>query len=117
MASVLAEARDSRPSLRFEQMGSRRLWQECMQLPQTAAEDVLRCEIPIKDTTFGIGMEDLAPLLKQLQDIRVESNPLMPMPDVPIEKLDFNRIEGGSPPGHASELSGGRVLRRHPKRA
>lgn len=94
VTSLLASARNSVPSLRFEQMGTRRLWHECMQLDQMAAEDVLRCEIPIKDTTFGIGMEDLAPLLKQLQDIRAESNPLMSLPDVPIEKLDFNRIEG-----------------------
>ncbi|MFF3431483.1 ABC-three component system protein [Streptomyces sp. NPDC002602] len=94
VTSLLASARDSMPSLRFEQMGTRRLWRECMQLDQMETEDVLRCEIPIKDTTFGIGMEDLAPLLKQLQDIRAESNPLMSLPDVPVEKLDFNRIEG-----------------------
>lgn len=94
VSGMLSTAAASTPTLRFEQMGSRRLWQECMQLDQMAAEDVLRCEIPIKEMTFGVGMEDLEPLLKQLQDIRREPDPLMPLPDVPIEKLAFNRLEG-----------------------
>ncbi|WP_351233276.1 ABC-three component system protein [Streptomyces sp. NPDC002133] len=94
VASLLSAAASSTPSVSFQQMGARRLWQECMQLDQLAAENVLRCEIPIKEMTFGIGMEDLEPLLKQLQELRTESDPLMPLPDVPLEKLDFNRIEG-----------------------
>lgn len=38
VTSLLASARDSMPSLRFEQMGIRRLWRECMQLDQTETE-------------------------------------------------------------------------------
>ncbi|MCX5318076.1 ABC-three component system protein [Streptomyces sp. NBC_00154] len=94
VASLLSTAASSTPTVGFQQMGTRRLWQECMQLDQMTAEDVLRCEIPIKGMTFGIGMEDLEPLLKQLQELRTESDPLMPLPDVSNEKLDFNRIEG-----------------------
>ncbi|MFF8432469.1 ABC-three component system protein [Streptomyces sp. NPDC016566] len=94
VTTMLSEAATSTPALLFEQMGSRRLWHECMQLDQVTAEDVLRCEIPIKEMTFGIGMDDLEPLLKQLQELRTSSDPLMPLPDVRIEKLDFNRLEG-----------------------
>lgn len=94
VASLLSQAAASVPGLRFEQMGSRHLWRECMRLDQMAAEDVLRCEIPIKEMTFGIGMDDLEPLLKQLQDLRTVPDPLMALPDVPVEKLDFNRFEG-----------------------
>ncbi|WP_328508386.1 hypothetical protein OG981_53090 [Streptomyces mirabilis] len=94
VTAMLSEAKVNKPSLNFEQMGSRRLWHECMQLNQVAAEDVLRCEIPIKEMTFGIGMDDLEPLLKQLQELRTPPDPLMALPDVRIEKLDFNRLDG-----------------------
>lgn len=94
VASMLSQAATAKPGLRFEQMGSRHLWQECMRLDQMTAEDVLRCEIPIKEMTFGIGMDDLEPLLKQLQDLRTAPDPMMDLPEVPVEKLDFNRLEG-----------------------
>ncbi|MFB6654074.1 ABC-three component system protein [Streptomyces microflavus] len=94
VTGLLSAAASNTPSLRFEQMGVRRLWQECLRLDLMTAEDVLRCEIPIKEMTFGIGMDDLEPLLKQLQERRREPDPFMSLPDVPIEKLDFNRIDG-----------------------
>src|SRR5690606_24571939 len=80
------------PDLKFEQMGSRRLWQECMRLDHAEAEDVLRCEIPINEKTYGISVDDLEPLLKHLQELRTAPDPLMDLPDVPVEKLDFNRL-------------------------
>lgn len=56
------------------------------------AEDVLGCQIPIQPVAHGIGMEDLAPLLKHLRDQRRAANPLMPLSEVDPLKLDFNRI-------------------------
>ncbi|MFJ8746012.1 ABC-three component system protein [Embleya sp. NPDC127516] len=94
IAGVLAKAAVDHRPLRFEQMGSRRLWQECLGLEQALAEDVLGCEIPIKDLVFGVGLEDLAPLLKHLQELRTPADPFMDLPDVPHVKLDFNALHG-----------------------
>ncbi|WP_329005792.1 hypothetical protein OHA18_20640 [Kribbella sp. NBC_00709] len=94
IATLLADAAYVDESIDFELMGCTRLWHECMRLDKMATEDVLGCEIPIKQLTFGIGMEDLAPLLKHLKDLRAESDPLMPLPDVPHKKLDFNDLRG-----------------------
>jgi len=94
VAGALAKAAVEHRSLRFEQMGSRRLWQECLGLDRLVVEDVLGCEIPIEGLVFGVGLEDLAPLLKHLQPLRTPADPLMDMPDVPETKLDFNNLHG-----------------------
>ncbi|WP_399896631.1 hypothetical protein ACGH7X_41785 [Streptomyces sp. BBFR51] len=73
-------------------MGSRKLWHECRQLDLALAEDVLGCRIPIQPVVHGIGMEDLAPLLKHLRDQRRAADPLMPLAEVDPLKLGFNRI-------------------------
>ncbi|MFC5264694.1 ABC-three component system protein [Kribbella qitaiheensis] len=94
IATLLSDAASADESICFEQMGPTHLWHECMRLDQTMTEEVLGCEIPIKQLTFGVGMEDLAPLLQHLKELRVEADPLMELPDVPHEKLDFNRLQG-----------------------
>lgn len=94
VATVLSEVERLHPQLRFQQMGTRRLWHECMQLELALAEDVLGCQIPIQPVVHGIGMEDLAPLLKHLREQRKAADPLMPLPEVDPGKLDFNRVQG-----------------------
>lgn len=96
VATLLSDADTDHPDLSFEQMGTRHIWQECMQLSQDLAEDVLGCEIPIKPTTYGVGMDDLALLLDHLKELRVAADPLMDLPRVREEKLDFNQLRGES---------------------
>ncbi|MET8626340.1 ABC-three component system protein [Kitasatospora sp. NPDC004669] len=96
VATLIVQAKQANPDLRFAQMGSRSLWQELMQLDVALAEDVLGCEIPVKPTTYGVGMEDLAPLLGQLKELRTAADPLMDLPQVRADKLDFNCLEGES---------------------
>jgi hypothetical protein len=96
VATLLSVADSDHPALKFEQMGTRRIWQECMGLELALAEDVLGCEIPIKPTVYGVGMDDLAPLLQHLKELRTEADPLMDLPQVHEEKLSFNKLQGES---------------------
>ncbi|NUL03139.1 hypothetical protein HRW07_07775 [Streptomyces lunaelactis] len=91
---MLTEARTAHPALGFEQMGRRHLWGELRPLPHEAVEDILGCEIPIEEQTYGIGMEDLAPLLDRLKERRLTADPLMNLAEVSEQKLDFNRVAG-----------------------
>ncbi|MFF4847297.1 ABC-three component system protein [Streptomyces sp. NPDC001194] len=93
ISSLLAAAKTDDPELDFEQIGIRRLWQECMRLDLEAAEDILDCEIPVRPVVYGIGMEDLSPLLKHLRELRAKSDPLISMNDVPPTKMDYNRLD------------------------
>lgn len=96
VTTMLSNAGSDHPGLEFEQMGTRRIWQECMGLTLDLAEDVLGCEIPVKPTVYGVGMEDLAPLLQHLKELRAEADPLMELPRVNDEKLAFNQLRGES---------------------
>ncbi|GGO55429.1 hypothetical protein GCM10012287_46680 [Streptomyces daqingensis] len=93
IATHLVEAQSANPALTFEQMGARRLWHECMRLDLDSAQDVLDFEIPARPVVYGIGMDDLAPLLKHLRELRTSSDPLMPLDNVPITKMDFNCLD------------------------
>ncbi|MEU3499055.1 ABC-three component system protein [Kitasatospora cineracea] len=96
VVSLLAEARNDHPDLNFEELGSRALWQELMQLDVVLAEDVLACEIPIRPTHYRVGLEDLAPLLGHLGELRTLADPLMELPQVHTDKLDYNRLDSES---------------------
>nr|WSZ96928.1 hypothetical protein OH820_15760 [Streptomyces sp. NBC_00857] len=94
ITELLAQSRATHAPIKFEQMGSHGFWRECMQLDQLHAEEVLRCPIPISYAEYSVGLEDLRPLLKHLSDHRVTADPLMPLPVVHQEKLDFNKLTG-----------------------
>ncbi|WP_328440595.1 hypothetical protein OHA71_32925 [Streptomyces sp. NBC_00444] len=94
IATMLAEARNTHAPLRFEQMGRRHLWGQLLPLPRETVEDILGCEIPIEEMTYGVGMADLAPLLNHLKEQRRTADPLMSLAEVSEEKLDFNQILG-----------------------
>jgi hypothetical protein len=94
IATMLVDARKEHPGLTFEQMGRRRLWLELQTLTREAVETVLGCPIPIDDPVYGIGMEDLAPLLAHLKERRQAADPLGTLDEVSQKKFDFNRISG-----------------------
>ncbi|WP_308457860.1 ABC-three component system protein [Streptomyces sp. SM12] len=93
VGSLLSEAASAHPNLAFEQMGVRKLWHVCMGLDLETVEDVLGCPIPIGQLVDGVGLEDLAPLLAHLRELRATADPLMALPDVQPDKLDFNHIQ------------------------
>jgi hypothetical protein len=91
---MLAVARNEHPDLTFEELGRRKLWQKVLPLPSRTVEDLLGCEIPIEEPVYGIGMEDLAPLLAQLKERRETADPLMSLAEVSEQKLEFNGLAG-----------------------
>jgi hypothetical protein len=97
LASVLVEASQTYKDIKFSQMGLRHIWREIMQLSKEEVEDLLRCEIPIESATYGIGMEELAPLLSFLNENRRPSaTPLQPINEVSEDKLDYNCLDPDS---------------------
>ena len=94
VATMLAEARSAHPELDFEAMGRRALWRVLLPLPRQAVEDVLGCEIPVEERIYGIGMEDLAPLLDRLRSHRRTADPMMSLAEVSELKLAFNGLAG-----------------------
>jgi hypothetical protein len=94
LSSLLREAAKQNKDLRFMQMGLRALWREIMQLSLEEVEDLLHCPIPIVPTTYGIGMEELAPLLTHIKEARkFAPDPLREINEVSELKLDFNAFD------------------------
>jgi hypothetical protein len=99
ISTLLANAAREHAPLKFDHIGRRRLWNECLHLSVEQMEDVLGCPIPINELVFGIGMEDLAPLLKSLEEQAQMADPFKPVHDVSEVKLDYNELEGDSREG------------------
>lgn len=94
ISRLLAKAAEEHAPLRFEHMGLRRLWQECLQLSLSQMEDLLGCEIPIRQTAYGIGLADLEPLLERLKQQAAMADPFAPLPKVSEQKLGYNQLSG-----------------------
>jgi hypothetical protein len=94
LTSMLAEASKTQRDIKFGQMGLRHIWHEMMQLSKQEIEDLLRCEIPIEPATYGIGMEELAPLLSYLKENRrLSSTSPQIIDEVSEDKLDYNCLD------------------------
>ncbi|MFI9331220.1 ABC-three component system protein [Kitasatospora sp. NPDC052868] len=96
VVTLLATARNDHSDLRFEELGSRVLWQELMQLDVVVAEDLLGCEIPVRPMAYSVGLEDLVPLLNHLTQLRAQADPLMELPQVHTDKLSYNQLDSES---------------------
>lgn len=94
LASLLTSAQQDHPELRFEALGGRGLWQKLLPLPRHAVEDLLGCEISVEEQVYGVGLEDLAPLLASLKERREPADPLMSLAEVNEGKLDYNGLSG-----------------------
>jgi hypothetical protein len=94
VATMLADAQNEHPDLIFEELGRRKLWQKLLPLHRHTVEDLLKCEIPIEEPVYGIGMEDLAPLLARLKERRETADALMSLAAVSGQKLEFNGLDG-----------------------
>lgn len=90
---LLVHASKEHQDLKFEPMGPPDLLRELWKLVRQEIEDLLRTPIPIQEFVYGIGLEDLAPLLEHLMRHRRRANAQVPAPrEVPASKLAFNRL-------------------------
>jgi len=97
LASLLVGASQEHKEIKFAQMGLRHIWREIMQLCKQEVEDLLGCEIPIDRVAYGIGMEELAPLLTYLKENRQQSGrSLRRIDEVSEDKLDYNNLDPDS---------------------
>lgn len=91
---LLARAAKDHTSLKFEPMGPPRFLRELWKLIREDIEDLLGAPIPIHEFVYGIGLEDLTPLLRHLMTHRSRGTSAAPLREVPATKLDFNRLGG-----------------------
>jgi hypothetical protein len=97
ISSLLSSAESTYKDLHFSQMGRRHIWQEIIRLEQYQVEDLLGCPIPIEPVSYGVGMEELAPLLGYLKAQRSEKfDPLSPAREISEDKLDYNTLDPDS---------------------
>jgi hypothetical protein len=97
LVSLLAEAKKDYKELTFSQMGMRQIWYEIMKLNLQQVEELLHCPVPIEPVVYGVGMEELAPLLTHLKGHRQAStDPLPALDEVSGNKLDYNCLDSDS---------------------
>ncbi|WP_199433874.1 ABC-three component system protein [Qaidamihabitans albus] len=92
VSKCLADARNRLSGLKFEQFGQKHFRNEVCKLDRAEVEDLLGTQLPVRELTYGVALEELEPLLDHLrsQRLRVEN------PDdilaVSGRKLDFNEF-------------------------
>ncbi|MFF1615362.1 ABC-three component system protein [Amycolatopsis sp. NPDC058278] len=89
---LLSQGRLDQPQLGFEQMGPQHLHRELCRLERDEIQELLGCEIPVSERVYRLGLEDLEPLLTHLITQRHRVVSPAPVPAVPPEKLDYNRL-------------------------
>jgi hypothetical protein len=90
VSKCLVDARNAHPNINFEQFGYKHFRNEACKLGRQEVEDLLGTELPIKEMTYGIALEELEPLLEHLRDQRKQADVTANIPDVSSQKLDFN---------------------------
>ncbi|MGY4767545.1 ABC-three component system protein [Kribbella sp. CWNU-51] len=91
VAGMIAKVNAS-DTLAFENFGFRKFRDEVMKLDRTQAEDLLGAELPVQDMVFGIGLDELKPLLDHLSEHRVRPDVLQPLEAPSESKLDYNEF-------------------------
>lgn len=94
VSSLIVEASKTN-TFKLEQFGKPHFWRAISRLEKEDAEDLLSCSIPIQEKVYGIGLDDLIPLLEHLQRERsTAADPGMSLPVVPPEKMEYNSLTG-----------------------
>jgi hypothetical protein len=89
---LLAQARNRHPGLEFEPMGPPHLLRKLFELVRADIEDLLRAPIPVQDLVYGIGLDDLAPLLQHLMEHRRRAHGQAAAREISGLKMDYNRL-------------------------
>ncbi len=93
LATTLKDAKKEYPHLSFETLDPVGIWRKFRNLDLTDVEDILECEIPITNAIYGIGMDDLKPLLDHVAQHRRRDNETGPPPLPSQKKLAFSKLD------------------------
>lgn len=89
---LLAQARRDHPAIEFEPMGPPHLLRKLFDLLRHEIEDLLRAPIQVENLVYGVGLEDLAPLLQHLVENRRRANGRATPREVSALKMDYNAL-------------------------
>jgi hypothetical protein len=90
VSSMVAQAAVSHKPIKFENFGFRRFRDEFMRLDRSEVEDILQVELPVSEMTYGLGLDEIRPLMGHLADHRIRPDVTMPL-EIPSDlKLDYN---------------------------
>ncbi|WP_058856144.1 ABC-three component system protein [Nocardia jinanensis] len=90
VSRCLASAQADNPGILFEQFGHKHFRNEVCRLQLHEVEDLLKTQVPVKDAVYGIGLDELQPLLEHLRTQRRRTNDSNVVAAVSGKKLDFN---------------------------
>jgi hypothetical protein len=89
---LLAQARLDHPSIGFEPMGPPHLLRKLFDLVRHEIEDLLRAPIQVENLVYGVGLEDLTPLLQHLMENRRRTDGRAAPREVSELKMDYNAL-------------------------
>jgi len=92
VSRLLAQARIQHPVLEFEPMGPPHLLRKLFELVREEIEDLLHSPIQVQDLVYGIGLEDLAPLLEHLMEHRRRAGGQAVAREISGSKMDYNKL-------------------------
>jgi hypothetical protein len=92
VSRLLAQARLDHAPLMFEAMGPRRLLNELFRLVRHEIEDIFSAPLQVENVAFGIGLDDLKPLLDHLVERRRPTNGQQRPREVSALKMAFNKL-------------------------
>lgn len=93
ITQLLAQARRGHAPLAFETLGPRQLLGELFRLVKYQIEEVFGAPIPVEDVVYGVGLEDLKPLLDHLVERRRQTNGQQSPREVSALKMDYNQLD------------------------
>jgi len=92
VSRLLAQARVEHSRLEFEPMGPQHLLRKLFELVRHEIEDLLRAPILVEEVVYGVGLEDLTPLLQHLMEHRRRADGQAAPREVSALKMDYNRL-------------------------
>lgn len=92
LSTTIANARDAHPDIRFRYYGEPWLCREFGQLKQDEMEELLGFELQVRVLTFQMGLDELEPLLDELQKHRVSAPGPGTVPKPSKGKLNYNEL-------------------------
>lgn len=92
LAALLATAAANNSGLKFNNFGFRKIRDEVMRLDRPQAEDLLGTPLPVNEYAYGVGIDELKPLLDHLGRQRSRPDGLQSIEVPSALKLDYNRF-------------------------
>ncbi|MEU4121097.1 ABC-three component system protein [Streptomyces virginiae] len=93
IATTLKAAKKANPDLKFETLDPIGIWRIFRKFELDDVEDLLGFEIPISEVVYGIGVEDLKPLLDHINEHRRRDNEAGATPMPSQNKLSFSGLD------------------------